>query len=433
MKFTANALTIVGIMTLASAFATPAVTVNTFVQTPSGLVKVNYTLSEDAIVTVDVWTNGVSVGGQNLQTLEGEANRLVTASTYDLRWWPLRESWNRPVDATDAWRPPRIDLAGAQVVFTLWSGTHPPDYMVMDLSNGAKRYYASASAIPGGVGDIRYKSTHLVMRLCPMTADYKMGTANPWGTDSWINGTRKPYHSVSFTKDFYIGIYEFTQGQYKTVTGNWPSCNWGTSSDRRAEFPMDGKNSLLTHTTIRGNDDWPTSGHDAISSDSLLGKINAKTGVTFDLPTEAQWEYACRGGRVGCTLYNRDGFIQSHDDATNDLEQVAVCSFNSSKEQGPSVVGTKTPNDWGIYDMLGNLQEWCLDYGPHDNTFYQQCADTPSLAVDPIGSTTADERIMRGGHYYNGLWNATCDARSSAGGTWSNETIGFRLTLELGD
>lgn len=425
-------------LTCSPALATPVVTVNSFAQTPSGLVKINYSLSETAIVTVDIQTNGVSVGGQNLQTIEGEANAEVQTGTYDLRWWPLRESWDRPSDATDAWRPPRIDLAGVRAVFTLWSGVHPPDYMVMDLSNGAKRYYTSAAAIPGGVGDVRYKSTHLVLRLCPMTESYMMGTANPYGTDHWIQGKRTPYHQVKFTRDFYIGIYEFTQGQYRTVTGSWPSCKWGTDSDRRAEFPMDGNGSSLTHAKLRGGDDWPTRGHDAIDASSILGKINGKTGVTFDLPTEAQWEYACRGGRAGCTIYNRDGFIYYNDadhtpknEATECLARVAVCSSNSSSEKGPQVVGTMDPNDWGIYDMLGNLQEWCLDYGKYDNAFYQACVDDPTLAVNPVGSTTKTERILRGGNYYQGTWNATCDARSSAGGGWSNETIGFRLTLTL--
>jgi len=423
---------------MTSVFATPEVTINQFAQTPSRLIKINYTLSEDAIVTFDIQTNGVSVGGQNLWTVEGEVNRAVTAGTYNLRWWPLREAWDRPANAPVDWQPPRIDLAGVRAVFTLWSAKHPPNYMVVNLTDGSKQYFAEAEALPGGVQDVRYKSSHAVLRLCPMTDNYMMGSANPYGTDHWIQGTRRPYHQVKFTKDFYIGVYEFTQGQYKTVTGDWPSSSWGTKSDRRAEFPMDGNNSILTHNKLRGGNDWPTRGHDAIDANSLLGKINAKAKATFDLPTEAQWEYACRGGRAGCTIYNKDGFIYYNDDqhepkneASVLLAKVAVCSANSSSEIGPSVVGTKDPNDWGIYDMLGNLQEWCLDYGDHTNAFYQQCVDNPTLAVDPKGSTTDAARILRGGSYYQGAWNATCDARSSAGGGWSGNTIGFRLTLEI--
>ena len=177
-----------------------------------------------------------------------------------------------------------------------------------------------------------------------------------------------------------------------------------------------------------------------MTDDSILGRLRAKYGLAFDLPTEAQWEYACRGGREGCTLYNRDGIILSTKDENGNedeeikrcLDEIAVCYLNATAETGPCPVGTKAPNDWGFYDMLGNLQEWCLDYGPESNDFYQQCVDNPALAIDPVGTTTeSGTRIMRGGSYYQGFWNMTCTARSAAGATWTNESIGFRLAVEL--
>ena len=278
----------------AAASAVPTVTVDSFVQTPSRLVKVGFTLSEAAIVTFDVQTNGVSVGGANLQTVEGSVNAKLEAGSYALRWWPAEESWDRPADATSAWSAPRLD--NVQAVFHVWKDSQPPSYLVIDLVTKAVSYYDDAGAIPGGVTADRYKTDSLVLRLCTRTESYMMGTANPWGTDHWIIGTRRPYHQVSFTNDFYIGVYEFTQGQYKNAIGSSPSCRWGSGDGR---FPVDGANAALSHNKLRGSDTWPVGGHEAVTDDSILGKMRTKYGFAFDLPTEAQWEYACRGGREG--------------------------------------------------------------------------------------------------------------------------------------
>ena len=415
----------------AAASAVPTVTVDSFVQTPSRLVKVGFTLSEAAIVTFDVQTNGVSVGGANLQTVEGSVNAKLEAGSYALRWWPAEESWDRPADATSAWSAPRLD--NVQAVFHVWKDSQPPSYLVIDLVTKAVSYYDDAGAIPGGVTADRYKTDSLVLRLCPRTDSYMMGTANPWGTDHWIIGTRRPYHQVSFTNDFYIGVYEFTQGQYKNAIGSSPSCRWGSGDGR---FPMDGANSALSHNKLRGSDTWPVGGHEAVTDDSILGKMRTKYGFAFDLPTEAQWEYASRGGREGCTLYNVDGFIYYNDaehgyTATTNLYEIAVFSENAGESVGPSVVGTKKPNDWGIYDMLGNLCEWTLDYGPETNDFYEQCTNDVSLAVNPVGPTTGNGRIVRGGSYRQGTYNTTCCARMSAGGGWSGEWFGFRVAVEV--
>ncbi len=418
----------------AAATAVPTVTVDSFVQTPSRLVKVGYTLSEEAIVTFDVQTNGVSVGGANLQTVEGSVNAKLAAGTYALRWWPAAEAWDRPENAPSAWCAPRLD--NAQAVFRVWKDSQPPRYLVIDLVTKAVSYYDDVGAIPGGVTADRYKTDSLVLRLCPRTDSYMMGTANPWGTDHWISGTRRPYHQVSFTNDFYIGVYEFTQGQYKTALGTAPSCMWGNGDGR---FPVDGQKSSLGHDKLRGVNTWPVGGHDAVTDDSILGRLRTKYGFAFDLPTEAQWEYACRGGREGCTLYNVDGFIAFNDakngyTASSNLLEIAVFKDNAGETgetAGPRPVGTKKPNDWGLYDMLGNMSEWVLDYGPAANDFYAQCTNDVTLAVNPVGPTTAGARIVRGGSYRQPSYNTTCDARSDAGGTWSGEWFGFRVAIEI--
>jgi formylglycine-generating enzyme required for sulfatase activity len=107
-----------------------------------------------------------------------------------------------------------------------------------------------------------------------------------------------------------------------------------------------------------------------------MGKLRARTGLDFDLPTEAQWEYACRAGTTTTYSYGNsaDGNYMWYDSNSNSKTHV---------------VGTKQPNLWGLYDMHGNVSEWCLDwYG------------TLSYGTDPKGSSSGSNRVKRGGSWY---------------------------------
>ena len=266
------------------------------------------------------------------------------------------------------------------------------DYMVIDLSGGptATKYPVSyTNAAPAGGWTDEYKTTKLVMRRIP-AGTFMMGSP-----ESELGRSRsEARRQVTLTKDFYIGVFPVTQKQWERVTGNWPS-RYRNQAHREAK-PVES----VTYYEIRENplpvlDDyskgspiatnWPQSS--LVHADSFMGKLRAKTGLSaLDLPTEAQWEYACRAGTT--TALNRWKNLTHHEECTN-LSEVAKYSRNRIGGYGPAKVGSFLPNVWGLYDMHGNILEWCLDW----------YTEAPPGTTDPVGPASGAWRTMRGGSW----------------------------------
>ena len=156
-----------------------------------------------------------------------------------------------------------------------------------------------------------------------------------------------------------MGVFECTQKQWKLVMGSNPSSLNGDS--RPVECVS---YEMIRGTGEQGGAGWPAYGH-AVDSTSFMGKLQEKTGLTFDLPTEAQWEYACRAGTT--TALNSGKNLTSMESDAN-MDEVGRYSYNLNDGKGGysehTKVGSYLPNAWGLYDMHGNVQEWCLDrYG----------------------------------------------------------------------
>ena len=173
-------------------------------------------------------------------------------------------------------------------------------------------------------------------------------------------------HLVTFTKPFYIGKYEVTQSQYETLMGKNPS-----------KF-------------IGANNPVETVSYD--EAKAFCDNLNLKylnilpKGYKFALPTEAQWEYACRAG-TNVALNNGKNLTTS-DGACPNLDEVAWYGKNASGTT--HIVGQKKPNAWGIYDMHGNVYEWCRDrYGAYPN----------EDVIDLIGANGGSGRVFRGGSW----------------------------------
>jgi formylglycine-generating enzyme required for sulfatase activity len=211
--------------------------------------------------------------------------------------------------------------------------------------------------------------------------------------------------NVKLTKPFFCGLFEVTQRQYELVTGANPcsSASYGKGNT----YPV----YYVSYNMIRGSSNgakWPSSS--AVDSSSFMGKLRARTGLDFDLPTEAQWEYACRAGTT--TTY-------SYGDSANG--NYMWYSVNSSNTTHP--VGTKSASLWGFYDMHGNVWEWCLDW--HSGTL--------AYGTDPKGSSSGSRRVRRGGSWYSDA--SCCTSSYRIFDLPSNESCsgGFRLVRTLSE
>jgi len=174
----------------------------------------------------------------------------------------------------------------------------------------------------------------------------------------------KPAHKVTISRPFYMGKFEVTQEQWKTVMNGNPSHFKG------AKNPAD-------------NISWE-------ASQEFVKKLNEKfgnSGVTFSLPTEAQWEYACRAGTS-----TRYGY--GNEEAG--LEEYGWFKSTAGGKTHP--VGEKKPNAWGLYDMHGNVWEWCADW--YDGNYYKQSpSNDPAGPADPKGESGVASRVLRGGSW----------------------------------
>ncbi|MET0263111.1 MAG: formylglycine-generating enzyme family protein, partial [Rariglobus sp.] len=195
-------------------------------------------------------------------------------------------------------------------------------------------------------------------------------------------------HPVTLTHGFLLGVTEVTQAHYRAVTGQNPSVFKG---DNR---PVD-------------NVSWD----DAVKFCELL---SAKTGRTVRLPTEAEWEYACRAGSETRYFFGEDSDLTA-------LADHAWYDANSERQTHP--VAQKKPNVWGLHDMGGNVWEWCADRfsGPYED----------KTVTDPQGAKNGDTRVLRGGCWETGPLSARSANRGGILPSRATSRFGFRIVVEI--
>lgn len=302
-----------------------------------------------------------------------------------------------------------------------------PLYYVVDLSCGASATSYPVTGlinIPKSGWTDEYKTTKLVLRrIEPGT--FMMGrrsTDYPGAQDSGV-------HEVTLTRPYYIGVFEVTQLQWELVMGIRPRRSYSREYERR---PVQ----FVSYDMIRGSSagaGWPVSSD--VDKTSFLGVLRTKTGLDFDLPTEAQWEYACR---AGTTTALNNGKNLSSKEQDGKIAEVGRYGYNSgylpngahsgspAPSEATAIVGSYVPNSWGLYDMHGNVYEWCLDW--YDSL------STDSL-LNPMGplSSPYNQRVVRGGGWTTNADSCTssyrgcCDASDE--GYYSG--CGFRLVRNL--
>ena len=365
-----------------AAMAFPEVSDVSMTQDEGRLVTITYALSEPAVVTFDILTNNTvsgkweSIGVERFDHATGDAGKLVAAGVGKSIVWQPRYDW------------PGQKITGGNVKCEVkaWPTNAPPPFMAVSLCNENEvRYYASEAAVPGGVTSDVWKTTHLLMRKMPAErATFRMGSAgDEYGTVSLYNSNyaNERSHLVTFTSDYYIGVYPVTQKQYALFNGSNPS-----QYSSKATYPDADKHPVekVKWNDLRGSSvDWPANGH-TVGAGSALAKLRNLTGVEFDLPTDAQWEFACRAG-TSSPLYN--GELTS-----DNIRAIGWCAGNSSSTQP---VGLKQQNGFGLYDMVGNVYEWCLDWL---GTMPTDAVVDPEGPANSSGSVSG-KKVLRGGSH----------------------------------
>ncbi|MDA3923660.1 MAG: formylglycine-generating enzyme family protein [Kiritimatiellae bacterium] len=397
----------------------------------SRLVDIDYVLSCDPTQRVDIVVNGnngstplqlshTSLSGDMYSVSEG-AHRIVLD--------PTRTAYTNSELMTQF----RVSLTPID----------PPLYMIVDLTKSAGEEgqvkYVTRSDLDAGLwgavetnpvpgvdsviwtgvtNDSAYATDKLVLRRV------KSGSFGMGASANII---------TTLTKDFYVGVFEVTQQQWRLIIAEWPA--YFNNSTYRQTRPVEN----VSYNDIRGatlGGGWP--GSTDVDSYSLLAKLREKTGFTdFDLPTEAQWEYACRAGTT--TVFNDGNGSASVSGAyayTNQwLDVLGRYKFNggyvdgvtapaqsSTPANGTAQVGSYQPNAWGIYDMHANAKEWCLDWNSDGG---------PSGGIDPMGPDAGSMRCNRGTGWNRIAADCSSYTRDRNASNSRFSSIGFRVILRL--
>jgi formylglycine-generating enzyme required for sulfatase activity len=231
-------------------------------------------------------------------------------------------------------------------------------------------------AVAAKVGDVWTNSIGMRLAYVP-AGGFVMGSPEGQG-----GGDERPQHRVQLGRPVLMGMTEVTQWQYQEVMGSNPSF-------------------------ITGNENYPV---EQVSWDDAMEfcrRLGAREGRSYRLPTEAEWEYACRAG-----LAEADGGVSR-------LDQTAWYIANSGSKT--RAVGMRRANAWGLYDMHGNVWEWCMDwYGPYGE----------GEAADPAGAEEGKARVARGGSWYRDPEQCGAASRIAFEPGMRLNELGFRVVLE---
>ncbi len=398
--------------------------------------------------TADVGVSNVVVTVQQNEGI-AEITYEVVADDPDTDVWVMFEGWDRdrglaifpktlsgdattgsvkPGVHTTFWHVatdrPGFHSSAFAIKATAVKGLAP--YRVLDLSGGvsADAFQVTDAATGPSFADDSQYTTNLWMRLVlPGTfmigsPSNELGRVEMWG--------REIQHQVTLTKPYYIGVIETTRKHWALVTGT-PVVSTSNLRKEETEETLRLPEDDVSYDMIRGATQgagWPAS-HD-VDADSFLGMLRAKTDRLYDLPTDAQWEYACRAGTT--MALNSGKEITSTNQCPNAAE---VGRYLGNRNDGLylncycALGGNYRPNNWGLYDMNGNTGEWCLDWIRAYPTYAE---------VDPKGVTSGSQRVLRGFNYSSNASRLRSASRTAASSNTRYGTVlGFRLAEHLND
>jgi formylglycine-generating enzyme required for sulfatase activity len=244
--------------------------------------------------------------------------------------------------------------------------------------------------------DLPVDATPLVLIHIP-AGSFDMGSYDD-SSWSWCYPCEQPVHTVNIGYDFYLGKYEITQGQWLAVMGSEPASGYGDGND----YPV---------YNVSWND-----------CQAFITALNALGQGTFRMPSEAEWEYACRAGTTTRFSFG-DSTCNPNDSTPCDLSYYAWWGGNNSPN-GTKVVGQKLPNAFGLYDMHGNVTEWCQDWWHGDYAG----APNDGSAWEAGGGTY---RVFRGGDWLNTARFSRSSHRDRYYPTLTSSHLAFRVARDL--
>lgn len=434
---------------MSAAAALPTVS-NVQMSQPGGRnVLVTYDLANGpAVVTLDIETNGpngwVSIGLDKVYAFDGavngDANRKVTGTSGRIYWL-----------AAKAWPDMKIGAGGARAKLTAWPVDDTPDYMVVDLRADANtadrvRYYVSTNSLPGGglFGNEAYRTTHLALKkIIAKDITWTMGSLCEFGR----NAVREKAHLVTLTNNYYLGVFPVTQKQTDLMNGAPIAASFIIDGEMRIRDVLKyGKNKPYA----RGDNLYPL----PPSDDSLLGKLRIMTAgaYDFDLPSEAQWEYAAKGGYGDNQWGDGTPMQNTSSDRNRDATLPGRYRFNQATEwyanwqdwntngvsqgilNGTPIAGSYRPNAFGLYDMCGGVLEWCLDYFQEDITAYGGAVNANGACRLDGVQEARPTRVQRGGAWCHTAHECRPSTRTShePGYGGDSQEAGFRVYCRAG-
>jgi formylglycine-generating enzyme required for sulfatase activity len=209
--------------------------------------------------------------------------------------------------------------------------------------------------------------------------------------DEPMRESQETSHQVTLTRSFYLGRFEVTQAEWRAVLDERPS-RFGGCGPR-----------------------CPVENVSLIDIERFIAELSRRSGLSFRLPTEAEWEYACRAG--GEAAFGAASSLSS-EEANFDGREPYPGAAPGPYLARPTSVGTFRPNAWGVYDMSGNVWEWCLD---------DHCPYPEQTVTDPVGRCRSPYKVIRGGSWHFGPDSARCGLRYTHRPQDLGPSLGFRL------
>jgi formylglycine-generating enzyme required for sulfatase activity len=305
------------------------------------------------------------------------------------------------------------------------SGFDSSLYMVIDVSGGTSAtqysvsYYPTAGDVPGGILGDDYKTTKILLRYIAPGVFMMGSPREQLGYDE-----SQPPREMSVTNGFFMGVFEVTQHQWELVMGNNPSYYEDASASNSR--PVEQVSCYEIRENAKTNKDDPDSNWPAnnfVNDNSFMGKLRLKTGIrSFDLPTEIQWEYASRAGTTTALNSGKNITNMYIDSNVAEVARYYSNGGRGYKRDGTTLimtapVGSYRPNAWGLYDMHGNVSEWCLDW---------RCL-YPASAPKWKGAEQANYSVLRGGGWDNVAWHCLVTSRTVSKPFQRSYNSGFRL------